>query len=49
MYDSFVVLDIKILTPGQEENLLLNDKSLNMTCEAIDPKVFKSIKDIEFT
>lgn len=40
IHDSFVVLHIKSIGP--------RDQSLNVIYEALNPKVFESIKDLEF-
>jgi hypothetical protein len=45
--EDFVVLDLKAPTPSEEQKLQLNDQSLNCIYEALDSKVFKSIKDLE--
>jgi hypothetical protein len=35
-------------TPREEENLQLNDQALNVIYEALDPKIFESIKDLRW-
>ena len=44
----FVMLNINDPTPREEEKLQLNDQALNVIYEALDPKVFEWIKDLEF-
>jgi hypothetical protein len=46
--ESFVVLDMKDPTPREEKKLQLNDQALNVIYEALDPKAFESIQDLEF-
>ena len=41
------MLDMKKLANREEELLQLNDQALNVIYEALDTKVFKSIKDLE--
>jgi hypothetical protein len=48
VHDAFVMLDIKIPTLSEDENLQSNDQTLNVIYEALDPKNFESIKDLEF-
>ena len=45
--EDFVVPDLKAPTPSEEQKLQLNDQALNCIYEALDPKVFESIKDLE--
>jgi len=45
--EDFVVPDLKAPTPGEEQKLQLNDQALNCIYEALDPKVFESIKNLE--
>lgn len=48
MNGHFVVLDMKDLTPREEENLQLNNQALDVIYEDIDLEVFQSIKDLKF-
>ena len=45
--EEFIMLDMKGPTPREEDNLQLNDQGLIVIYEALDPKVFVSIKDLE--
>lgn len=45
--EEFIMLDMKVPTLREEDNLQLNNQGLNVIYEALDPKVFKSIKDLE--
>lgn len=44
----FVVLGVKSTISKEEENLYLNDQTLNVIYESLESKVFESIKDLEF-
>lgn len=44
----FVVLDVKSTISKEEENVYLNDQTLNVIYESLESKVFESIKDLEF-
>lgn len=44
----FIVLDIKRPTLREEKKLQVNDQTLNMIYEVLDPMVFELIKDLEF-
>jgi hypothetical protein len=46
--ETFIVLDMKDPTT-REEKFQLNDQTFSVIYEALDPKVFESIKDLEFT
>lgn len=48
MHGSFIVLDIKRPTLREEKKLQVNDQTLNMIYEVLDPMVFELIKDLEF-
>lgn len=41
------MLNMKDPTPREKENLQLNDQAFNVIYEAVDPKDFESIKDLE--
>lgn len=43
-----LVLDIKRPTLREEKKLQVNDQTLNMIYEVLDPMVFELIKDLEF-
>jgi hypothetical protein len=43
-----LVLDIKRPTLREEKKLQVNDQTLNMIYEVLDPMAFELIKDLEF-
>ena len=45
--EEFIMLDMKGPTPREEDNLQFYDQGLIVIYEALDPKVFVSIKDLE--
>ena len=45
--EPFIVLDMKDPTPWEKENLQLNDQALNVIYEALHPKVFELVKDLD--
>jgi hypothetical protein len=47
MYDGFVVLDEKYLTPRDEENELLNDQAMNVLYSALDVSEFNQVKNLK--
>lgn len=48
MHGSFLVLNIKNPAPREKEILQLSDQSLNVIYEALHPKIFEPIEDLEF-
>jgi hypothetical protein len=46
--EEFVVFYMKDPTPSEEEKLQLNGQTLNVIYETLDPKIFKTIKYLEF-